>query len=83
MKYDEYLTKGYPIGTGVVESACGSLVKNRMERNGMRWSIKGAQAMLDLRAVKRNKDWKQFMEHYINEQKNILYSDNYKRKMVA
>ena len=83
MKYDEYLAKGYPIGTGVVESARGSLVKNRMERNGMRWGMTGAQAMLDLRAVKKNTDWKNFMEIYINEQKNILYSDDYKRKMVA
>ncbi len=83
MKYDDYLAKGYPIGTGVVESACGSLVKNRMERNGMRWGMTGAQAMLDLRAVKKNTDWKSFMEIYINEQKNILYSDDYKRKMVA
>ena len=83
MQYDVYLAKGYPIGTGVVESACGSLVKNRMERNGMRWSMTGAQAMLDIRAVKKNTDWKNFMEIYINEQKNKLYSDNYKRKNAA
>jgi len=83
MRYDEYLTKGYPIGTGVVESACGSLVKNRMERNGMRWSIVGAQAMLQLRAVARNKDWEQFMDFFINEQKQLLYPDNYTRKMAA
>lgn len=83
MQYDEYLLKGYPIGTGVVESACGSLVKSRMERNGMRWSIAGAQAMLQLRAVARNKDWKQFMEYFIKEQKQRLYPDNYKRKKVA
>ncbi len=25
MKYDEYLSKGYPIGTGIVESACSDL----------------------------------------------------------
>ena len=83
MHYDEYLTKGYPIGTGVVESACGSLVKNRMERNGMRWSIAGAQAMLQLRTVAKNKDWEQFMEYFIKEQKQRLYPDNYTRKMVA
>jgi hypothetical protein len=83
MHYNEYLAKGYPIGTGVVESACGSLVKSRMERNGMRWSIAGAQAMLQLRAVSRNKHWTHFMEHFINEQKQRLYPDNYKRKNAA
>ena len=37
MKYDEYLAAGYPIGSGVVEGACRHLVKDRMERTGMRW----------------------------------------------
>ena len=36
MKYDEYLAAGYPIGSGVVEGACRHLVKDRMERTGMR-----------------------------------------------
>jgi hypothetical protein len=51
MKYDEYLAKGYPIGSGVVEGACRHLVKDRSERTGMRWCIDGAQAILDLRAI--------------------------------
>ena len=38
MKYDEYLAAGYPIGSGVVEGACRHLVKDRMERSGMRGS---------------------------------------------
>ncbi len=42
MKYDEYLSAGYPIGTGVAEGACHHLVKDRMELSGMRWEIEGA-----------------------------------------
>ena len=42
MKYDEYLAAGYPIGSGVVEGACRHLVKDRMERTGMRWLPSGA-----------------------------------------
>ncbi|MCP4107890.1 MAG: ISKra4 family transposase, partial [Desulfobacteraceae bacterium] len=34
MKYDEYLAKGYPIGSGVVESACSHVVRDRMEISG-------------------------------------------------
>ena len=52
MHDDEYLTRGLPIGTGVVEGACGHLVKDRMEQSGMRWTKTGAQAVLDLRAVR-------------------------------
>ncbi|MBI3327523.1 MAG: hypothetical protein HYZ81_12585 [Nitrospinae bacterium] len=43
MHYDEYLARGWPIGTGVVEGACGHLVKDRMEQSGMRWSQGGAR----------------------------------------
>jgi hypothetical protein len=54
MPYDEYLARGWPIGTGVVEGACGHLVKDRLEPSGMRWTMGGAQAVLDLRAVRLN-----------------------------
>ena len=43
MRYDEYLAAGYPIGSGVVEGACRHLVKDRMERAGMRWYSVGAK----------------------------------------
>jgi len=42
MKYDQYLSHGYPIGSGVVESACSHVVKDRMEISGARWGICGA-----------------------------------------
>lgn len=57
MRYDTYLAAGWPIGTGVVEGACRHLVKDRLEQAGMRWSRAGAQALLDLRAVRLNGQW--------------------------
>lgn len=57
MRYDRYLAQGWPISTGVVEGACGHLVKDRMEQSGMRWKPAGAQAILELRAVRVNDDW--------------------------
>jgi hypothetical protein len=60
MDYQHYLAQGWPIGTGVVEGACRHLVKDRFERAGMRWSVAGAQALLDLRAVYLNQDWDDF-----------------------
>jgi hypothetical protein len=56
MKYDEYLAMGLPVGTGVVESACGSVVKHRMEGEGKRWSLAGAEAILALRSLKKSHD---------------------------
>jgi hypothetical protein len=73
MKYDEYLAKGYPIGSGVVEGACRHLVKDRLERTGMRWHPDGAQAMLDLRATYLNEEWKSFWTYHVEQDDNRLY----------
>ena len=60
MDYQRYLALGWPIGTGVVEGACRHLVKDRFEQAGMRWSLAGAQTLLDLRSVAFNGDWDDF-----------------------
>lgn len=62
MKYDEYLAAGYPIATGVIEGACRHLVKDRMERSGMQWTLAGAQAMLNLRALRQSSYWDEFQQ---------------------
>jgi hypothetical protein len=73
MKYDEYLAAGYPIGSGVVEGACRHLVKDRMERSGMRWLPSGAQAMLDLRATYLNGEWNDFWKFHMEREDQRLY----------
>jgi len=74
MRYDEYLAAGYPIGSGVIEGACRHVVKDRMELSGMRWTVDGAQAMLYLRSIYLNGNWKEFDEHRIQAEQNTLYS---------
>ena len=66
MRYDEYLAQGYPIGSGVIEGACRNLVKDRMEMTGMRWCIKGAEAVLQMRSVDVNGLWKEFWNFRTN-----------------
>ena len=56
MPYDVYLAAGLPVGTGVVESACGAVVKPRMAGEGQRWSLAGAEAMLAWRSLKKSHD---------------------------
>lgn len=62
MKYNEYLAAGYPIATGVIEGACRHLVKDRLERSGMKWVVEGAQAMLTLRSIKASNAWEDFQK---------------------
>ena len=71
--YKTYLRKGYPITTGAVESACGHFIKSRMERNAMHWSYEGAQKMLDIRAVKKNGDWKDYIQFFIEQEQKEIY----------
>jgi hypothetical protein len=73
MRYDAYLAAGYPIASGVIEGACRYVVKDRMERSGMRWSVTGAQAMLDLRTTYVNGQWEQFQDYRIEQETLRLY----------
>jgi len=63
MRYDEYLANGYPIAGGVIEGACRHLVKDRMERTGMRWEKGNAGSMLFVRALEVTDLWDQFQMH--------------------
>jgi len=56
LNYPDSLAKGYPIATGVIEGACRSLVKDRMEITGARWGLEGGEAVLQLRALAINGD---------------------------
>ncbi|MDQ5851092.1 MAG: ISKra4 family transposase [Chloroflexota bacterium] len=73
MHYDEYLARGWPSGTGVVEGACRHLGKDRMEQAGMRWTVAGAQAVLDLRAARLNGDWDAYWQYHRQQQQERLY----------
>jgi hypothetical protein len=73
MQYHEYLKEGYPIATGVIEGACRHLIKDRMERAGMRWKVPGAQAMLELRTIYTNGDWEEFQQFRVGEETIRLY----------
>jgi hypothetical protein len=51
MNYAVLAEKNIPIGSGVVEAACKTLVTERMKRSGMRWRNDGGQAILTLRSL--------------------------------
>lgn len=71
MNYKKHLDNGWPIGSGVIEAACKSLVKQRMCRSGQRWSRKGGQNILNLRTVVKSERWNDFWE----EVATIKYSN--------
>lgn len=61
MDYAGARAQHWPIGSGVTEAACKTLVKQRLCRSGMRWKEKGAAVVLSLRALVLTPDrWRQF-----------------------
>jgi hypothetical protein len=51
MDYPRYVANGWQIGSGPVESACKTVVGNRLKGGGMRWSKAGSDAVCHLRAL--------------------------------
>lgn len=51
MQYADFTAAGYYIGSGPVESACNTIVKQRAKRAGMHWTINGLDPVLALRTL--------------------------------
>jgi hypothetical protein len=61
MGYSEAIKQGYPIGSGITEAACKTVVKARLCGSGMRWNEEGMQHVLCLRALRQSTNrWAQF-----------------------
>lgn len=66
MRYANFIEKGWPIGSGVIEAACKSIVKQRMCRSGQRWSRIKGQHILSLRALVKSGRWDQAWSEFNN-----------------
>lgn len=67
MRYAAYRQANLPIGSGVVEAACKTLVSGRLKRSGMRWGMAGGQAVLTLRSVIQSNRWERAWELLRND----------------
>jgi hypothetical protein len=54
MDYPSYEANGWYIGSGAVESACKTVVGQRLKGSGMRWGEEGAHAVCHVRALYRS-----------------------------
>ena len=67
MQYTENLKRKLPIGSGVIEAACKTIVKSRLCRTGMKWKSKGVKVVLSLRAmIKSSGKWNLFWDKINN-----------------
>ena len=63
MDYADYCANNFPIGSGVTEAACKTLIKQRLGQSGMKWKHQGIAMVLRLRALLCTKGrWEQFWD---------------------
>ena len=68
MKYSYSVKRNWPIGSGVTEAACKTLIKHRLCKSGSRWKDEGALAVLSIRGLRLTPGrWQEFwrnLDHY-------------------
>jgi hypothetical protein len=65
MNYREYRRVGLPIGSGVTEAACKTIVNYRFKQSGMRWHCTTGQHVLDLRVILKSGVWQRVYQTYL------------------
>ncbi len=62
MRYAEFRRQGLFVGSGVIEAGCKTIVGQRLKQSGMRWSLRGANAIIALRCAELSGRWEEFWE---------------------
>ncbi len=62
MQYGTYKANGYCVGSGAIESAHRNVVQQRLKLSGQRWSLNGAQQIVNLRAYHKSNRWEEVVE---------------------
>jgi hypothetical protein len=82
LRYNDFLAKGFPIATGVIEGACRHLVKDRMDLTGARWSLTGAEAILRLRALKSSGDFDEYWRFHEAQERERNHAAHYQDGVI-
>ena len=77
LHYDRALGQGWPIGTGVIEGAVRHLVKDRLDLTGSRWGLKGAEAILKLRALRSNGAFDEYWKFHLDREYHRIHEARY------
>ncbi len=73
LRYDNALSSGFPIASGVIEGACRHLINDRLDITGARWSLQGAEAILKLRSLNSSGDWEEYWSFHRKRAKERNY----------
>lgn len=71
MKYNEYLAKGWFIGSGVVESGCKTVIGKRFKQSGMIWSKNGLRALFPFRIAYMSGRYDELWQYLLSNEKQV------------
>ena len=63
MRYAEFRRQGLFVGSGVIEAGCKTIVGFRLKQSGMKWTVRGANAIIALRCIDLSGRWEEFWEN--------------------
>lgn len=69
LHYDRALATGMPLATGAIEGACRYLLQDRLDITGARWSLRGAEAVLKLRALRASGDFEEYWAFHLVQER--------------
>jgi hypothetical protein len=82
LHYDRALAAGLPLASGAIEGACRHLVQDRLDITGARWSLRGAEAVLKLRALRSSGDFEQYWAFHLAQERVRNHEVRYANKQV-
>ncbi|MGH9044900.1 MAG: ISKra4 family transposase [Acidimicrobiales bacterium] len=82
LDYPKALAAGWPVATGIIEGACRYLVKDRLGLSGARWRLEGAEAVLKLRAIRKNDDWDDYFSFHMSQQRKRVHDSRYAGEVI-
>lgn len=62
MRYRRFRSQELFVGSGVVEAGCKTIVGLRLKQSGMRWTVRGANAIIALRCCELSGLWEHHWE---------------------
>ena len=71
MQYPQFQRDGWPIGSGMVESANKNVVEARLKGTGMHWQRKNVNPMLALRNAVCNDRWREMWQKAVRQQRKL------------
>ena len=77
LNYPIALKQGWPIATSIIEGTCQHLVKDRTDLTGAQWGLHEAEAILKLRALPSNGNFKAHWRHHLAQEQQRIHQSRY------